>query len=307
MRPQESNQAIERVRRSRTRRQKRRFVLKLLATLMTVTLMLTAGALVLGLMYLDRGLETVQEESWSPNIVNVPEGWEDWEPPVITGVQELTVVVGSNVSYKRNVTATDNQDGEVELTVDTGSVDLNTVGDYPIIYRAKDKAGNRTEVVTTIHVVMEDGSTGGLVDAEADQLLEELGIQDMTPYEAARAIYDWVHSQIAYVDSGVRDNGITGAYQGLVERKGDCYTYASTAQCLLSRAGIENQMIEKIPSETEHYWNLINLGDGWYHFDATRRSDGSTFFYVTNAELMAYSDAHNNSHRYNPENYPQIQ
>ena len=55
-----------------------------------------------------------------------------------------------------------------------------------------------------------------------------------------------------------------------------------------------------------HYWNLIDLGDGWHHFDTCRRKDGSTFFYKTDAELMEYSLANDNSHNYNRDLYPEI-
>ena len=64
--------------------------------------------------------------------------------------------------------------------------------------------------------------------------------------------------------------------------------------------------IEKIPAKSMHYWNLIDIGEGWHHFDACRRKDGSTFFYKTDAELMEYSDAHNKTHNYNRELYPEI-
>ena len=29
---------------------------------------------------------------------------------------------------------------------------------------------------------------------------------------------------------------------------------------------------------TSHYWNLVNCGDGWYHFDATPRSSKMPYF-----------------------------
>ena len=52
---------------------------------------------------------------------------------------------------------------------------------------------------------------------------------------------------------------------------------------------------------------MIDIGEGWYHFDATRRKDGTEFFYWTDAELMEYSNANDGSHNYDPEQYPQIQ
>ena len=99
-----------------------------------------------------------------------------------------------------------------------------------------------------------------------------------------------------------------GAYQGILEREGDCYTYAMTEKCLLSRAGIKNMDIEKIKKNNSmHFWNLIDIGERWYHFDSTRRADGATFFYLTDEKLMKYSKAHNGTHNYDRELYPKIQ
>lgn len=234
---------------------------------------------------------------------------EDTEPPVIEGVTDLTVPAGSSVSYKRNITVTDNYDTDVSLDVDTSAVDLNTVGEYPITYIAIDKAGNKTEVSAVLHVeaASVDNATDSLVNAAADKILTEIVADDMSQYDKAQAIYNWVHEQVAYYDGTPKTDWIQGAYRGLVERKGDCFVYAMTAKVLLTQAGITNMDIEKIPAKTRHYWNLIDLGDGWYHFDTTRRKDGTTFFYKTDAELMAYSTTHDDSHNYDPSQYPTIQ
>jgi hypothetical protein len=65
--------------------------------------------------------------------------------------------------------------------------------------------------------------------------------------------------------------------------------------------------IERIPEgDSMHYWNLIDIGDGWYHFDTTRRADGTTFFYWTDAQIKEYSDAHNGTHNYDRSKYPTI-
>ena len=112
---------------------------------------------------------------------------------------------------------------------------------------------------------------------------------------------------MGYIDKSNHDDPVQAAYDGLYKRSGDCYTYAITSQILLTHAGIDNILIEKIPTRRLHFWNLINLGEGWYHFDACRRSDGKSFFYVDNETLMKYSNAHYKSHNYDPSLYPEIQ
>lgn len=233
----------------------------------------------------------------------------DTEPPVIEGVKELTIPAGSSVSYKRDVTVTDNYDENVTLEVDTAGVDLNTIGDYPITYRATDAAGNVTEVSTVLHVkkASVETATEEYVNAAADKLLAQITTSDMSQKEVAKAIFWWVHENIAYVDGTPKTDWIQGAYRGLIEKRGDCYTYAMTSKCLLTQAGITNMDIEKIPAATRHYWNLIDIGEGWYHFDATRRKDGKYFFYTSDEDLMAYSRSHKDSHNYDPTKYPKIQ
>lgn len=232
----------------------------------------------------------------------------DTQPPVIHGVTELTMTAGGSVSYKKGVTVTDDHDQDVKLSIDTSAVDTSRAGDYPVIYTAVDNAGNSTSVSTILHVmpVTLDTVTEEVINAEADKLLATILKESMSQYEQARAIYDWCHSKIAYSDGTPKTDWVQGAYRGIVDRKGDCYVYAATAKCLLTRAGITNMDIEKIPAKSMHYWNLIDIGEGWHHFDACRRKDGSTFFYKTDAELMEYSDAHNKTHNYNRELYPEI-
>ncbi len=234
---------------------------------------------------------------------------DDSEPPVISGVKELTVSAGSSISYKKDVTAADSSGEEVSLLVDSSGVDLNTVGDYPITYIAEDSSGNVTQADTIVHVTeaAAESATEREVNEKADEVLAGITTEDMSQYEVAEAIFWWVHDNISYSDHSPKVDWVQGAYSGLIEQKGDCYTYAMTSKCLLTRAGIKNMDIEKIPSETSHYWNLIDIGEGWYHFDATRRKDGNYFFYTSDEELMEYSREHDDSHNYDASKYPEIQ
>lgn len=246
---------------------------------------------------------------------------QDVTPPVIEGVEEMWIMVGESVSYKRNITVTDDYDDAVKLEIDNSEVDVNTPGDYAVIYRAVDKYGNEAEVSTILHVQAPKPAVVELPDiseevvlAEADKILASILDPSMSQYEIIKAIFDWCHSKIAYVNGTPKTDWVQGAYAGLIRRKGDCFAYAMTAKCLLDRAGITNMIIERIPfGNGLHWWNLVDIGEGWYHFDATRRADGYSFFYVTDAELMEYSVAHtgpdypDGSHNYDRSQYPEIQ
>ena len=54
-----------------------------------------------------------------------------------------------------------------------------------------------------------------------------------------------------------------------------------------------------------HYWSLIDLGYGWYHYDTTPRRTGGEFFMLTDAELTAYSEENGDSHIWDVSLYPE--
>ena len=231
---------------------------------------------------------------------------EDVEAPVISGVTDLSVLVGSSVSYKKNVTVTDNCPEGLNLIVDNSAVNLSVEGTYPITYIARDFAGNETTVMANITVrpkVYDENE----VYALADSVLASIITPDMSPEQKLEAIYSYNQSHIAYISHSEKDNWVRAAYEGLAEGRGDCYVYACTAKVLLTRAGITNMDIEKIPSRTSHYWNLVNLGYGWYHFDTTPRTSGHPHICMwTEEQLMEYSAAHYNSHNYDHSLYPEV-
>lgn len=289
----------------RARRRRRRLIVTMLLVLILVFLCISAGVKAVA------KLMEREEESGDAGgyITEQVLRSKDHEAPVIEGVKELTVSIGDSVSYKRGITVTDNRNKEVPLIVDTSQVDLDREGDYPVTYIARDSSGNIARVATVIHVKKpkSENATEEMLNVRADEILEEITVPGMSQYEEAEAIFNWVHENIAWSDHTPKQGWMQGAYMGLVEKKGDCYVYAMASKCLLTRAGIKNMDIEKIPTSTEHYWNLIDLGGGWYHFDATRRADKTSFFYTSDAELMEYSRNHGNSHNYDPSQYPKIQ
>lgn len=231
---------------------------------------------------------------------------EDTEAPVLAGVKDITVFIGDSVSYKTGVKATDNCDGEISFQVDNSKVDLNTEGSYQVIYSAKDRAGNETSATVTVTVRKRAYSIEE-VDALADKVLEKIITDDMNQYDKLTAIYKWVRGHVGYINHSDKGDWVKAAYEGLALGQGDCYVFACVAKELLTRAGITNMDIEKIPAKTEHYWNLVDIGEGWYHYDTCPRKDKSVFCYVSDADLMEYSNAHNGSHNYDKTIYTNIQ
>ncbi len=216
----------------------------------------------------------------------------DREAPVIDGVGPLTGFLDEPISYKSMITVTDNYDQDVQLEVDTSHVNVNEPGRYSVIYTATDWAGNVTTAVTTITISEkpENFVEESVVLSMAQEVLDEITTDDMTVKEVARAIFDWTYNNIGFTETSEKDSWTNGAYQGFTLRYGDCFIYFSTAKALLTQAGIPNIDVERSDtSRAHHYWSLVNCGDGWYHFDTCRISNGSQTFMFTDDEVAAFA------------------
>ena len=230
---------------------------------------------------------------------------EDTESPVLSGVKDIVVYLGDTISYRKGVSASDNCEEGLVFEIDNSLVNPGEAGVYPVTYRATDLAGNKTEqqITVTIHArkhTLEE------VNQLADNVLAQIITPEMTQLEIVQAIYNYNTRHIGYINHSDKGDWIQAAWEGLAKGKGDCYVYACTAKLLLTRAGITNMDIAKIPARTSHYWNLVDIGDGWYHFDTTPRKDHPTIFMWTDEQMMAYSNRHGKSHNYDPELYPEI-
>ena len=222
---------------------------------------------------------------------------QDTEPPVILGVSDIFIYLGEKISYKKGITVSDNCDTNVKLSVDSSLVNPNTEGDYPVTYSAQDISGNSTILTITVSVRQRTYSEEQ-VYAFADRVLSEIITDTMTSYEKLTAIYNWAQNNIFYIETFEKGNWLKGAYEGFTNHKGDCYAYACVSQALLIRAGIPTKMIHRIPTTYEHYWNLVDIGEGWKHFDSCPRDDNPYLCYIDDANLMAYSVMNYDCHNY---------
>ena len=234
---------------------------------------------------------------------------EDNTPPVISGVEPLQIAQGDAITYKKNVEVTDDKDDNPTLEVDDSQVNPDKRGTYPIKYIATDAAGNTSSKSTTIKIVSAKitEATEETVNAMADQILAEIITDDMGQKAQAKAVFDWVVDNITYSETAGIDDLLSAAYKGMYYRVGDCTVKQKTAEVMLNRLGIKNMEIEKIRDTRGHYWLLIDIGEGWYHYDPNLQLDGTLIFYWHDADLWEYSNAHNNTHNYDPSKYPTIQ
>lgn len=230
----------------------------------------------------------------------------DTEPPVIHGAKDIVTVIGREVSYRSGVTVTDDTDENVTLKIDSSAVDLNTAGVYTVTYSAVDKSGNET--VVSVTVTVKEASDNGddpdpdedaklvvtqkMLDGVIEEIFDAILTPEMSKYEQAQAIFTYVNNNITYVATSDKTDWVRGAYLGLTRGKGDCYNYWAASKALLTAAGIDNLDLEREGGESLHFWNLVNLGDGWYHFDTCWHPKGYALdsFMMTEDEAIAYTE-----------------
>lgn len=220
----------------------------------------------------------------------------DTEAPRLLGLGGLTVEAGGTILYRDGVSAVDDVDGPVPLQIDAGAVDLNKAGVYPVIYSAVDAAGNAVSktvaVVVTASDEDQDGPFAERLETITKKILAEITTEEMDQREKARAIFDYVHDNIHYAGSSNKRSWVRAAYTGFTRGIGDCFNYFACSKALLTQAGIENVDLQRVGGVSQHFWQLVNVGDGWYHFDAcpTPKEYGLDAFLFTEAQARAFTE-----------------
>lgn len=237
---------------------------------------------------------------------------EDWLPPVIDGVEDLTVYQGDSVAYLAGVTVTDPRDPAPSIRVDTDGVDLSRPGVYTVTYFATNAGGQTTQAQATV-TVLEKGENYVDLDTiyqAADAKLAQIIRENATVKQQVHDIYAYARLNLTYGGHSDRTDWRQTAYTMLTEGKGDCFGFFAVTKLLFERLGIPNIDVRKVKNssdDSDHFWSLVSLDGGvtWYHFDSTPRAgDGDDFCLVTDAFLDAYSDAHDGSHNRDRSLYP---
>ena len=191
----------------------------------------------------------------------------DTEPPQILGVTNRYVYVGESVSYFGQASVTDNADEpeDVLFTVDNAAVDIYTAGSYTVTYTATDRAGNTARKKVQLRFLQPTVSEEKLL-AKADAVLAKIVTDDMTQGQKAYAIYRYVYDNFTFGYYSNKRDWKLEAWKGLNKHHGDCFTYCATARLLLERIGAKVMFVTR-KSSYRHYWLMVDLGTGWYHFD----------------------------------------
>jgi len=197
---------------------------------------------------------------------------DDAKAPVLEGGKEpLTVAKHSSPDFLEGISATDDRDGVIPVTCDTGKLDLDTAGTYYITYTAADKAGNVTTLRRKVVVEHDQEDTEALLRTVADELSDN-----------PLTIRNYVRQNVEYNSDWGGDDPV---WYGLATHSGNCYVHALCLKALLDVKGHETQLIWT--TDKSHYWVLIKRGeDLWRHIDATPGTNHANFNYMNDEQRL---------------------
>lgn len=237
---------------------------------------------------------------------------EDTTAPVFNSPPEKTAEIGKPFSYRDGIDVSDNSSLPIDISLEKNDVDLRTPGDYEVVYVARDVAGNVVKAEGIIHVIektehlsKDEQRLGGFVEKAVEDIISE----DMDYTAKLNAVFDYVQNLIVYSEANAGNDTVKNALMGFEEHKGDCHVYTAVSKALLDHLGIPNRSIFNIDGVIAHEWNLVNIGEGWRHFDTVigRAGVSGKLCYVTTAQLIEYAVSRGYVHEYDASLYPPIE
>lgn len=140
------------------------------------------------------------------------------------------------------------------------------------------------------------------IDIEANKILSDI-TDGMSEYEIVKLFYDRLASEIEYNENAENLRDIYGAF---VDKSTVCGGFAKAFSYLCSRIGIESITITGDFNETPHMWNMVRIGNDWYHIDVTAGNAINTefpyirydYFCVTDEVIKKYHTLYEQSFEY---------
>ncbi len=130
-----------------------------------------------------------------------------------------------------------------------------------------------------------------------DSIVEELIRTEMSDYEKALVLHDWL---VDHVDYQLRDLGSFHADSALLDGYGVCQSYTEAYNLLLSKAGLICKSIQT----SLHEWTVVLLDDAWYHVDVTwdDSTHSNLFFAIPDFAIEHVEDHQTSGYCYSYQN-----
>lgn len=88
-------------------------------------------------------------------------------------------------------------------------------------------------------------------------------------YEKELFIHDYIVENCDYANRQAGDPKVFTSYGCLINGQAVCEGYSKAMQLIMCAAGIECRTIQGSRGDETHMWNLVRLGNDWYHVDVT--------------------------------------
>ena len=113
-----------------------------------------------------------------------------------------------------------------------------------------------------------------------NSVLRQLSLSGKTDYQKVKAIYDYLCTHVTYDNAHASNGSYTLKYTGyaaLVQGTAVCQGYSVAFYRLCLEAGINTRVIDS--KQMLHAWNIVHLGNKYYHLDATWDAGRSNYLY----------------------------
>lgn len=108
---------------------------------------------------------------------------------------------------------------------------------------------------------------------KADSIIKEIIAPEMTDYQKALAVHNYVVKNTQYIGGGIYGNEAYTAYGALVQGEAVCQGYTEAVNILLNRSGVYSMLVVgeayTFMDWRGHAWNIAKIGGSFYHIDAT--------------------------------------
>lgn len=140
---------------------------------------------------------------------------------------------------------------------------IDTLGKIKISITKKYSYQQITEIVNFIDQFIKQNIEVNMNDREKIKIFHDF-VTNNTVYDL-----DYNH----YIDKNLYPYHSYNAYGPLIEGKGICSGYSDAMAIFLDKIGVKNYRIVsdklKVSEEDLHTWNILYLGNEWYHLDLT--------------------------------------
>lgn len=170
---------------------------------------------------------------------------------------------------------------------------MNNAKKFFVTFKYTDKDGNE-------HNFPFSKSQRDAMKKELDKKVKELtdAVKDKDAFEAEVYFHDYLCDNVTYfkTDTPEKYPMIFTTYGALVDGSAVCEGYSRAMQLLCDKIEIPCGLVYGWSHGEGHMWNLINLGDGWYHLDVTWDDDEQNgvlshrYFNVTKFDITFQSE-----------------